>query len=733
MAKKRKSKPEGRYAEDPERSEKALVQKLQDRVSFPSAIADSAQDWTKLEQYVHTDAMHIDEDDAVSTNYVFRNQQASLSMLLPEAPAPRIKTRRWMAPEPEEGGEMDNAGRNPFEYPRELIRYARTHEIIVEHQQAVSGMEEIIEGLVQDAHTLPVVWVKLRMQEDFELDTLGYARNNDQLDAVKRYERLYRDHEAGVFTDDAPEYEELQTLDKTIRAFALDHLRTEIAGMEELAEDEEGRPLLDDDGDPVMVGAEDLQEKVRVLVENPSLLTDMDSLPEIGHYIGPVFQQVHPLDLRWDWNIKRVEDLRYARWMAQRSLMTPADIREKWGLSDEELSGAVWFDSDGKERTTATRGAGDDPEYGGKDDESLNPSGDPTDTEHAGDMLAVWEYWDRVQGRVFRWVQGMGRFLDSFVPDALPTRFFPFFALTLNRMTGTFVGRSDVEFQMSLQEEINRQRTWDREAEKSQHPRFLTAKGLLKPAEKARAAEASPYEIIEVERLDDIKDKIVPLLPQVHTEAPDRKSDARLELQQMAGVPSAALGAGNTGMTATSDAIANEQLGNRTAFRKKQIRKLYAELYKAMMELNAQVLTEEAAIEIAGPGAFFPPVDRQALMAHFAIECDATMNDPAERSQEMTAWVNATQIFAQLRVPIDGIPVAKRIFELMGIRENLGDYISVPALMQMLGGPEGAPGPGAPPAQGPEDQGPRGAEGGHPEGVGLSAPPDPGSVPNRPV
>lgn len=702
--------------------EAAHIRKIERRVEGPEDFKTEMSRWQDMREYVHTDAMLLDEEDAIGTNFIYRNQDALMALIAPKDPAPRVLPRKWLPPMGTEGV--------PVSYPPDVLTYGKTHEILLDRQQEQAGLPLIVEGAAQDAITLPMAWIKMRLQEDFQLDPVGYGRHNDQLDTLKRYERLRRDFDEGVFTESMAEFNELKQLNNMIKAFVLDDMEAKIAEAEQLLyDDATGAPVLDDNDQPVYTGAEDIQAQIDALMADPDQLIELSQLPEIAHYVGYTFQQVDPEDIRWDWNIRRPEDLRFAQWMAHRVWMTESAIREKWPVKEEDLRTAARFSQDGYS-ITLKDSADDDPELGGKDEEERNRGyGETEDEQRRGETLAVWEYWDRVQGRVFRFVQGTGKFLDSYVPVALPSRFFPFFLVTYNRATGRLWGVCDTDLQAPLQDESNRTRTWQREAQKSAHPRWMVTRGLLRPSEKRRFEEALPYSLTEVERADEIQKAVFPIVPPEYNPALYDRSATIMEMQQMAGIPNAALGAGNPGMTATSDAITNQQLGNQIGRRQRVLERLYKDIYQAMMEINAQVLPEANVAEIVGPGYVWPPLDRQQILTNFVLEIESTLDDVQTRQQELKAWLDLSQITQNMGLPLHPVPITKKLMELMGVRDNLGTYMDVMAMLPGGGmGQAAGGGAGSAPTP-PEAQGGFGSAGGAPPGEGMDGPPSPESVP----
>ena len=155
------------------------------------------------------------------------------------------------------------------------------------------------------------------------------------------------------------------------------------------------------------------------------------------------------------------------------------------------------------------------------------------------------------------------------------------------------------------------------------------------------------------------------------------------------------------------------------------------DMFLSMAEINAQIYELPEVQQVCGPGAVWLEFDRQQVLGNFKIEVTATLNDAEARAAKLKAWLDIAQIAKQLGLPLDGVPVLKELLELMGIRDNIGRFFSVPALAQMLGmapaaqaAGAGAPAPALTSA--PEAQGARGTEGGSP---GMTTPPTPETVP----
>lgn len=692
----------------------ALISRFEvDHDEIPASVEETLGRLNDLREYVHTTAMLRDEEDAVGTNFVLRTQYALLSILVPQDPVPVFRARRQLAPVETQG--------LPFSYQEAHARYAQTQEILIDYQQRQAGLPNIVHGAVQDALTTNVAWVKAIFQEDMRRDPLGYARQNDQVDTITRYEFLLqrRDEDPSGLTP--AEEAELARLTPAAQQASLALLMADVQANPPPPGTTTMDPMT---GMPIEGGAD---PRVQAIAQLEQGIPEGETfvLPEIAKYRGWVFQQVRPEDMRWDWNVTRPEDLRYCRWMAHRVFMSIEEIRMKWKFTDEELRDAAQFDIDGRVMPTRNaRATGS----GHTDVDSEDPELDQNKIRYA-----VWERWDVVAGKVYVWMEGSKRFLDCYHPKAAGRRYFPFFPLIFNRVSGKMIGPSDVELQMAIQDEINTLRTNDREARKSAHPRYVVGAGLLSPREKEKLENALPYAVIELQKVNDVKASLHELVPNAYDPRLYDISKALIDLQAMAGLPMSALGATGVGELATEQAIARENMGVQTDYRKRIIEATLADIYEYMAHVNAQVFNELDVAMVVGAGAVWPLVDRQQILSNFMVDVRATLNDSVERQKRMNDWQTIAGIAGQLGLPLNPIEITKELLELMQLRTNLERFVLDPmTLAAMRGQGIGGGAGGGQPQESPEGQGDRGAEGGAPPMTERGAP-SPETVPNGPA
>lgn len=674
-------------------------------VKLPDDIKDQIDQFEDMRQYVHTDAMLLDTETAVGANFVLRGQYAVLAQLSPRDPQPVARPYRSV-------GDL---------YSPDLLRYAETHEALVLRQQTESRLKSIIDGALQDAQTVPFCWIKARFQANPNLDEVGYPRHNDQQDTIARYQWLKTREADDLILEGSVEARELQDLEVTMQQIVIQQLSEDLAANPPPpALDDAGQPMLSPlTGEPLLEPDERMN-RLQVLREGAG--AELEDLPEVGIFKGWIFEQVDAEDIRWDWSIRRYEDLYAARWMAHRVFMYPQEVSEKFGISEEKLAAsATAYDSQGKVILEATSTSDD-----------FRKNGD-SETAGQGRRMAVWELHHRVLGKTFVWVQGMDQFVTEYVSPARGRSFFPFFLVQVqSRVTGRFVGRSPTELQIPLQDELNMLRTHGLSARKSAHPKYVVTAGTIKPSEKALLEAALPYSVTELEKAGEIQAHLKELVPANYNPLLYDRGDTFLDWQAMAGLPLAAIGGIGAAKLATEAAIANEQMGEQADLRGGLIQQLYADIYTWMMQVNAQMFEPKEVMARVGAGAVWPEFDsRTALLDNFAVEVQAELSSKAAKAKQLENWNLIVQAGQALGAPLNPIAVMAELLRIVGVRKGLDAYLMTPDQAAAAAGITGPGAGGAAPSEGgPEDQAAEGEDGGRPP---MEEPPAPEKVNNSPA
>lgn len=683
-------------------SECAKIDEFNKRVKIPTWCED-VYDWMDEDaKYISEDCIYANDDDehGTSTNYILRNQQVLISQIFAKNPTARVQPAPMMGP-----------------FPPGLVEFAKTLEIVAKRLTDEANFKQRLGGVIQDVQTYGVAWLKVTTQEDLARDPLGATRHNDQLDNIARLRTLTSQYSNGDFDENDARYKDLLDLTDTIRVYLAGQIREDLAvnppspisqidetGMETLAPDP---------SDPRLAQLTQL--------EDPNAPLEPGILPEVPVFLGMNIDEVMPQDIRFDWNITRPEDFYNSQWVAQRVYMSTDDINDRWQLNDEDWEK---IDEVSKGKNKRDSHDYDDPSTrDSQDDQELNGS------------HAVWEMWDKPSNRRYVWVQGMSRFLVNEVVKMTWHKFFPFFPLVFNRVTGRFLPMSDVRLQRPLQEEINTKRTHEREAQAAAYPRYMVGAGALEPEEKEKLENARPFAVVELKRPDEVKK----YFENIAADPPDPllydTSKAIRELEISAGIPQQAAGGVGGAEFATEAAIANQQMGVQSDRRKTIIEDMIRDINECVIELALQLFPEENIRQLAGPAAVWPLVDRDHLYRQLHVTIEPGMSGKPDQGKVLEKWLGIKDILAGLGLIPNPITIARKITEELDLGVDLNQLIMDPATVAAMGGGQPQP-PGAeqPPKEGGSTP-PRapGTGPGAPPMAERSGPPAPDSVNNRPT
>ncbi len=680
----------------------AKIDVFEDLIEIPDWCQDVYKWMDEDAKYVAEDCIYaaMDDEHSTSTNYILRNQFVLISQIYARNPTARI------TPSPMMG-----------QQPPGLMEFSKTLEIISKKLTDEAGFKNKLGGAIQDVQTYGIAWLKVTTQQDISKDPLGASRQNDQLDNIARLQVLLDGFQNGDFDQDSAEYSDLVDLSDTVRTYLAGNVREDIARNPPQPTsqiDEFGQEtLVPDPMDPRLAQLSQL--------EDPAAPIEPGVLPEVPTFIGVNIDEVLPQDIRFDWSITRPEDFYNAQWVAHRLYMSKDDISLRWNVTDEEWT---QYSENCKGRSKRPKSGSEDPSYrsGSREEKKIN------------DYCAVWEMWDKPTNRRYVWMEGMSRFFVNEVVKTTWHKFFPFFPLVFNRVTGRFLPMSDVRLQRPLQEEINTKRTHEREACAAAYPRYIVAAGALEPDEKEKIENAHPFAVIEIERPEDVKK----FFENIAAEKPDPllydTSKAIREIEISAGIPQQAAGGVGGAEFATEAAIANQQMGVQADRRKTLIEDMIHDINECVIELALQLFPEENAKALAGPGAVWPLVDREHLWRQLHVTIEPGMSGKPDEAKVIQKWTGWIGLMNSIGLTVNPIEVGKQLTEEMNLGIDFARFIIDPAIIAAAGAVPGAvPGagaePGAPPKPGAK---PPGAGPGAPPMADRASPPGMDSIPNSP-
>ena len=630
-------------------SEDSLMAKFKTWLIPPQDTLTILNRMEDLRQYIHTDVMTLTDIDSVGVNYPLRNQSAVMAHLVTEDPSIACTPRKMI----------------PYNSLDGIAEFCDTSEVLGNRLADMGKMGDTLNGLFQDAMTLPIGWLKVNWQEDWEKDPIG-GRHFDQMDQLlaKRQAMLTRKR-AGEFTSMDAEQELLDDLEDSIRFEQANAVRSG------LAETPPAEGVFDQ-----ATGEQIEDPRITTLNSLEDGTAKIDEV-ELPHYKGFTFDSINPEDIRWDWNQRRPEFITESDWIAHRAHMTRDQIISKFGLDSEQvrkLGGTKTLDStdNNADRFQDTR------------------TQDTTQViTQQNNLIEVWEIWYKPSRTVYVWTEHYPDLLDKYQPEATSARWFPFYQLTYNRVTGRVLGVSDLELQLPLAEEYNQLRTHDREARNASYPRYIINQGLLDPKERINLETALPFSVTELRNADKINDSFHELNPVKYD--PNKYGvgiqRTRTDMEAMAGLPSAALGNTNGGGLATEVAFAGQQMDKQLQRRKAIIDKFMTEIFTSMLEIAYQAMSPEEIATLVGQGAFVPN-DPGMYMA--MMEVKAGVNGPPDTQELMGFLTQSINIAAALGLTLNGPEIFKMLLDNSGLRLDPQKIIAVtpPMPAQAVGGDE---------------------------------------------
>jgi hypothetical protein len=658
-------------------------------------VAPFLQNWYERfdrdRKYVNEESLMIDDQNVVSTNYILRNQVVLIANLFARDPAISWKPAATIG-----------------EHPPLLAQYGKTLEIFCQKMAEETDMRRILRGGIQDASTVGFQVFKLNPQEDPKLDPCGARRQNDQLDNIARYQWLKKRKAAGQFPDDAPVSQEIKDLEQVVAKYLQDQLHSELLNsppaQSQMIDPMTGMPQLD----PVTrqpMTQDDMSDPrlARLQALEAGQIPDDNEVGEIARYVGFNLDPLQGEDFRFDWTCVHPERLYESEWIAHRVFMSYDQFGSKFDVSPEEIGNIILFGSDGRQIGTDKRWT-----KAGQTSASWYDSEGPSDrktmeTNSNMGRTAVWEMWHKGNGRVYVWAEGMQRFLMNYAPTIVGRRWYPFYLLGFNRVTGRILPLSDTTLTRQLQDELNRRRTLESEAQSAAFPRIFVKRGALQPGEKEQIENSQPYQVLEITAVEDIQKaftetKPLPFNPELY-----KRDETRMELEMMSGISKNAAGSAE-GDLATSAAIANEQMGVQTDYRRSLVEELIFDIMYDFAYMANQFFPEENIKKLCGENAYWPMLEREQFLRYLKLDVRAGSTGRPDAEKNLGTMEKFANIATALGLPLDPEAILEDMMYELG-KNDWKRYLLTPEKMAMraaMGVPPagaqaaGAPGPTAP-------------------------------------
>lgn len=652
---------------DPDECDEAtqtLIGEFEAQQAIPDHMLGDFAQMSSDRQYVHTDVMMPAVVDAVCTNLVLRNQYVRLTQTYARDPDLSVQPKRMLEPVPAIDAIIDEASAMAVQadYDAAMVQFrsqlqklglfGRTVEVLVKHFADECNARALLLGAIQDATTVGIAWLKVSWIEKLGQDPIGVRRPNDFQDTVNRYTRLVDQFDKGEFDENAHQHKQMLDLAENIRAkVRAEAWKTQAWG----------------DQDPREMRAE--------LAAQGQRLPRID-ITEIPRFQGFTIDPLMPEDLRFDWTITRPEEFRRCRWMAHCVRMTWDDIAEQFGLTEEDVNSY---------RTDKRFLTGGDPRIGGRSSEIVTT--DPAERGDGGKSTddsrpLVWERWDRAQNRVYVWVEGTDRFLAQYEPEVVSSFWFPFFPLYFNRVTGKALPMSDTKLTRQLNDEFNLLRTHDREGRRAAYNKYIVAKGFFSEDEMRNLRACPPEGVIECERADEVAKYFSRVIGSNYNPALYDTNKVRMDIDAMSGISAAARGATGNANFAIEEESAQDNAAAEADRHRESVENTMGEVFRHMAEILVEVFPESNAKAIAGPGAYWPHLERATLWRALQLDIEAGSTGKPDRARKITELKEVSGAIMAMMPAAPGyrfkiVEWTRDFMDAMDSRKEPEDYIEV--------------------------------------------------------
>jgi hypothetical protein len=641
------------------------------------------------------DVLMQDDEDTVVTHHTLRYMQADLAMLTATDPRANFKPKpKYWAPP----GQPNIA-------PPTYIRFAETTELLVNFFVQNGNLRDSANAAARAAKTTRAGWVKLIWRDDPERTPTGAQIHDEKLNAMFKFRYLRDRFKAGEFGEDSADYTSMQELDRYLRGELVTQYRQQKTPASAVV-------VEGPEGVDVVASIDPIDKRVMELLQGAEF-TDAE-LDDVPRYLGFDFDPINIEDIRVDWgSINNPEFYHLSSRIAHRTRKTKAEVIGAYKLTPEQQAMLPATD--------------DEPHQDRVLDEQrqAEQAGDQIERPQINDgKFDVWELWDRADRTVYVFIPGTDFWLTTFTPRNTGPQWYPFFYLWFNELDGWFYAPSDAELLMPLQDEFNSTRSHAREYRKAALPRLLIAKGVMSGPEIDKFENSHPYQVIEVEKPDEIQSSLFKFDGVDYNPALVSTADVLMEMQMMAGMPASGLGGVGSAKLATEVSFAGQQLKSQQDRKMYLFRRFLSRIVVEMAHIIVRALPRENAVQIAGPGIVFPQSleEREGLLAELVLDVSVSPAGKPDVDSELNHLMMVSQIMREHGMLMPPQFLASMLGDITGQVLDFSGIQQDPALA--AGG-----GPRPPrPSEGLRTGGPSGPAPGTPNG-GLPGMPRPSSLP----
>ena len=399
----------------------------------------------------------------------------------------------------------------------------------------------------------------------------------------------------------------------------------------------------------------DEQDKDSLVQEQNMIVESLQQNVNVMRREGLNLGYVRPEDFRMDTSLDSISDYKQARWMANRTWMTPKEVMSRFQLSKEDI----------EKFTTYRRNQNGIPQRLTKD----TNVGEGEDVSVA---IAVWEYWDKITQTVYTWAEGGDSYIKTpFHPSKMGDCWFPFFILGLNWVDGEEWPISDVDLLENLQDEYMTVRTQAAKHRDLSAPFYVADSSRINYEDIETFSNSTIGDIALINASGAGVNTVFqpastpPFNPMIYD-----TSSIRSDIEWISGLGDAARGSVSRSKTATEANILQEGLSTRVGEKVDLLEEWLKDVATFSAEILLQEMSPEMVIQEAGQNAFWPQVDKQTLYDRTFVDIKAGSTGLPDKNTEQMRWIELMPIIMQ---NIDAI----QSMRMSGIPDEFNPFINL--------------------------------------------------------
>lgn len=418
--------------------------------------------------------------------------------------------------------------------------------------------------------------------------------------------------------------------------------------------------------------------------EISQLIAGLRAKIELNREVGFNYDFCRAEDMQVSLDVSSTEDYLSADWISEDIYIPKDALRARFPrLTEDDEQAATQFYQ--KEMSTGAKSdsvqAATGEEVADGQYSRSSPTGKFTDGSEPTPFVKVIEFWDRRDGNVKTWVDGVKRWaVEPYTPPQATLRFYPYFRLAFFEVDGHRHPQSLSYRLQKLQDEYAACRSNQRLTRERSIPGLVFNAGLMSPEDASKLEVSVVGEMVGIKPTDigtPIQNIVMAKpLPTVDVRLWD--STAILaDMERISGVQEAMQAAmmSQQPKTATEAQIQQTGFASRTSADRDVIEDMMNDLAKYTAETAIQEVTPPAAERIAGPQVFWPyGMDVQDLLTMVSVDITTGTTGKPNLALDKANWATILPLLQKLMVQIRQVqptdpPLAQSLENLL--RETL--------------------------------------------------------------